>query len=69
MEDTKFVIFSLLLTHLHTGFLLVHSVFFNSPTIAMSWDTSMTLDVSMWNGAVVEVSSCVINNVLLDHVS
>ena len=70
MEDTNFVIFICLLTHLHTGFLLVHSVcFFIQPSVAMRWDTSMTLVTSLWNGAVSEVSSCVINNVLLDHVS
>ena len=31
----------------------------------MRYDTSMTSDASMWNGAVAEVASCVINNVLL----
>ena len=28
----------------------------------------MTVDASMWNSSVGEVSSCVINNVPLDHV-
>ena len=32
-------------------------------------DTSMTLDAAKWNGAVGELSSCVINNIPLDHVS
>ena len=31
-------------------------------------DTSMTLDAAMWNGAGGELSSCVINNIPLDHV-
>ena len=34
----------------------------------MVWDTSITLDASMWNGAVGELSSYVINNIPLDHV-
>ena len=32
-------------------------------------DTSMTLDAAKWNGAGGELSSCVINNIPLDHVS
>ena len=31
--------------------------------------TSMTLDAAKWNGAGGELSSCVINNIPLDHVS
>ena len=34
----------------------------------MRWDTSMTLDESMWNGAFGELSSCIINNIPLDLV-
>ena len=29
----------------------------------MVWDTSMTSDAAMWNGAVGELSPCVINNI------
>ena len=32
-------------------------------------DTIMTLDVTKWNGGVGELSSCVRNNILLDHES
>ena len=32
-------------------------------------DTSMTSDAAKWNGAGGELSSCVINNIPLDHVS
>ena len=42
----------LLLTHLHTGFLLANSVFLQiQPTVAMGKNNSMTLhvDASMWN--------------------
>ena len=42
---------------------MVHSgVFEFSPP---SWDTSTTLDALMWNGAVGELSSCVINHNLM----
>ena len=58
--------FLCLLTHLHTGFLLVLSGFFEFTL--PSWDTSITFDAFIWNGAVGELSSCVINNILLDHV-
>ena len=32
-------------------------------------DTTMTLDADKWNGGVGELSSCVRNNILLDHES
>ena len=60
------IYFRCLLKLLHTGFLLVHSgVFEFTPP---SWNISITLDTFMWNGAVGELSSCVINNIILDHV-
>ena len=47
----------------------MHSVFFIiHPADTMMWDTSMTVDAAMWNGSVGELSSCVINNIPLDHV-
>ena len=43
--------------------------FLNSTRRHNGVDTSMTLDAAKWNGAGGELSSCVINNILLDHVS
>ena len=57
--------FRCLLTHLHTGILLVHSGIFEF--LPPSWDTRITLDLFIWNGAIGELSSCVINNILLDY--
>ena len=47
---------------------MVHSVF-TAVFRHNGVDTSMTLDASKWNGAGGELSSCVINNIPLDHVS
>ena len=58
-----------LLTHLHSGFLLVHSGGLTSLHRHNVVDTSMTLDAAKWNGAGGELSSCVINNIPLEHVS
>ena len=44
-------------------------VFLNSPLRHNGVDASMTLDAAKWNGAGGELSSCVINNISLDHVS
>ena len=46
----------------------MHSISLTRPAVAMGLDTSMTLDAAMWNGAVGELSPCVINNIPLDHV-
>ena len=44
-------------------------VFFTSLLRHNGVDTSMALDAAKWNGAGGELSSCVINNIALDHVS
>ena len=54
--------------HLHSGFLLVHSGFFDS-TLRHNVDTIMTLDAAKWNCAGGDLSSCVTNIIILDHVS
>ena len=46
----------------------MHRGVYEFTVVAMRRDTSMTLDASMWNGAVGELSSCVINKMPLDHV-
>ena len=43
--------------------------FLNSSYRHNGMDTSMTLDAAKWNGTGGELSSCVINNIPLDHVS
>ena len=43
--------------------------FLTSPLRHNGVGTSMTLDADEWNGAGGELSSCVINNIPLDHVS
>ena len=49
--------------------ILAHSVFFTSPHRHNGVDTRMTLDAAKWNGAGGDLSSCVTNIIILDHVS
>ena len=53
------------ITHLHSGFILVHSGFVEFIHRHNGVHTSMTLDAAKWNGAWGELSSCVINNIPL----
>ena len=48
---------------IHIGAYFIYTSLFRHNSV----DTSMTLDAAKWNGA--ELSSCVINNIRLDHVS
>ena len=59
---------SLFATHLHSGFILVHSGVLTSLLHHNGVDTSMTLDAAKWNGAGGDLSSCV-TNIILDHIS
>ena len=43
-------------------------VFFIHPSVAMGYGNNTTFDASMWNGSVGVLSTCVINNIPLDHV-
>ena len=58
MDDTLYLC---LLMHLHSGV-------FEFTLRCNGADTSMTLDAAKWNGAGGELSSCVMNNIQLDHV-
>ena len=67
MDDTLYLF--CLLTHLHSGFILVHSGVFDFTPRHNGLGTIMTLDAAKWNGGVGELSSCVRNNIILDHES
>ena len=47
----------------------MHSGDFDFTLPSQCVDTNMTLDAAKWNGGVDELSSCVRNNILLDHES
>ena len=56
MDDTLYIFVN---KHIHSGFLLKHSVVQIHTNRRNGVDTMMTLDAAKWNGTGGELSSCV----------